>query len=279
MRKHVKEPVRLTSGDFAHHPDSGSLGQYSQQRLYAWVEILKAIDRVDLREQLAKSLHKKVFPAYRVAADREEKLKTWPPDPGCLGIAVKTGKASGEMTALWNALSAWLKRWWLPVGGIGYLVMHTLAAWTREPRMARSKTWCIPLSNSPSSFPWGPSITITIDGWNPQTERRSVAKQRILARVEKELDVRLDAVEAQATVEGMQPSPTKRQQEHFDWFVRYQILGEPITILARGCFPPDDRYGDPDNARKTVSEGINSVGRLLDWNDWRRPAEGGHPHS
>jgi hypothetical protein len=73
--------------------------------------------------------------------------------------------------------------------------------------------------------PYGPALSVpgAVEG-----ETRADCRERIMRRIEAELD----RIERAARRRGAQPCPAKRDSQHFEWCVRFQVNREPIRSMA-----------------------------------------------
>lgn len=69
--------------------------------------------------------------------------------------------------------------------------------------------------------------------WEPTAETRAEARARILEIIGEILDRDLDTIVQAYRAHGYTDPPVKRQSEHVEWLVRYQILGESRRKIAR----------------------------------------------
>src|SRR5262249_427522 len=149
--------------------------------------------------------------------------------------------------------------------GLLVRVLGTLHYWHHHPARKRKREWVIDGREAPCPFPHVVDVTFIAKGWHPQTEPRHQAERRILVELQEQIRDYLARVEAAAKAQyRLVKSPIKTQAEHFDWFVRYQMLGESLADIAATV----------PTAPPTVQRAINSIGRLLSgphWPMWKRP--------
>jgi hypothetical protein len=108
--------------------------------------------------------------------------------------------------------------------------------------------------------------------WNPFNEARAAVRDRMLRAIEKELDRKLDVIEAPWKIHCFVPTPVKRHLEHFDWLVFYQIIGRSHGEIVARVRAQVVRISRQVVA-KAVKETANFAGLTL-----RRPNPPSAPH-
>jgi hypothetical protein len=131
-----------------------------------------------------------------------------------------------------DALSVWAERWHLTDKWCKLLAHDTLRGWVTNPGI---KGW-----NFESTGIFAAFFPFRIEPLNfepfyhdPIWRRRSDFKRSVLEKVNERLDAYCDQVEADALTAGLKRSPRRRDELHFDWLVRYQVLGESYASIAK----------------------------------------------
>jgi len=106
--------------------------------------------------------------------------------------------------------------------------------------------------------------------WSPDLSRERF-RRHAHAVLRAALVAFLDDAEAAIRDAGILHA-TDTRDEHARWLVRYQVLGESFTDIARSL--PGHR--DPRRARQTVHNGVDAVAERLRL-ELRAPARGGNP--
>lgn len=110
----------------------------------------------------------------------------------------------------------------------------------------------------------------TTQFYMPFLQNRSAYKRRVLQEVEEYVERYMDEVEEQLAQEGelREPVVKQKQDDHFRWLVRYQVLETGFPTLA-------DNVG---RSRPTVTEGVKSTAELVGIS-LRPRGRGGRPSS
>jgi hypothetical protein len=97
-------------------------------------------------------------------------------------------------------------------------------------------------------------------GWEPTIESRASARRRLLAHAKSEIDSFLENGIRLAQQRGfVRPAASRCPSEHLRWLVRYQVVGQTFTEIAR-----DDGHIDPeDSGRKAVAFGAKQAAALV----------------
>jgi hypothetical protein len=256
-----KPPLRFTPGDY-YRPPSGEDRRYyfGSVPRFAWSMVLSAMERV--APDVARSLAREVYPAYQNAAAH---LAGVPPlDPRALEAMMRLPCCPAQVHALQRALTSWAERWHLNEPGLLVRALETLLCWQHRPGPRRRREWCLQGPASPLAFPHAADVLFVVKGWHAQTEPRQVAEQRILDDLRRQTCEYLDRAEDAARQYGLVKAPTKIEENHFAWFVRFQVLGESLSDIAKQA----------DTGPSTVKRAIDSIGHLLSgphWDRWKRP--------
>jgi hypothetical protein len=254
--------ARFTAGDYFRPPSAQDpLYYYGEAPRYAWVRVLKAIEEV--APAVVETLAREVFPDYERAAGR---LTVFPvTDPRTLEALTQQPGCRPELHALRAALERWAAKWHLHERGLLVRALETLLYWHHHPAQESKREWVIQGPEAPCPYPHVADIHLVAKGWHPQTEPRQEAERRILAELQRQVRDHLNRVEAVAKEQhGFVKSPIKMQAEHFTWFVRYQVLGESLAMVATTA------QTDPP----TVKRAVDNIGCLLSgphWPTWKRP--------
>ncbi len=103
-------------------------------------------------------------------------------------------------------------------------------------------------------------LEIRCRDWDPFTETRAAARDRICARVRELVDRKLEAIEALVRCTGeATPSPYHYKPLHFKWLVRFQVQGWSKADVVREHEKVTRRPCD----RTTVYHGIESAAEYL----------------
>jgi hypothetical protein len=162
------------------------------------------------------------------------------------------------------ALHLWAEGWHLNEPGFLVRALETMLCWRHRPASRRKKEWCLQGPESPPAFPHDAEALFVVKGWHPQTEPRRAAEKRILDELRKQAREYLDRAEDAARQHGLVKAPTKTEEDHFAWFVRFQVLGKSLSAIAKqaGTDSP------------TVLRAIDGIGGFLSgphWPTWKRP--------
>ncbi len=129
---------------------------------------------------------------------------------------------------------AWARRWNLTIDGDAAawavrLAHRSLDCWTQDPRIT---TWLV---GSWASYVFQENIQFSAQTYEPREETREAARRRILDAVARELDRQIENVEKELSNGGSIEVPIKRVPlAHLEWFVKFQLQGEPINSFAKG---------------------------------------------
>lgn len=130
--------------------------------------------------------------------------------------AMQAWAARWHLADLWCVLlAADTKRWWADHEGAD--------GWGFENSIACAGHF--PCRIEPLRF--GPFY------YDPTRLRCEDFQKHVLAEVRGALKQYCDRVAADAAMAGLKRTPRKREIEHFDWLVRYQIKGESFASIAK----------------------------------------------
>lgn len=192
------------------------------------------------------------------------------------------------------AIHAWMRRWRLgddEVTWVGAAALWTLMGWVTSIEGNQSLDELERRLRDPplldAAFqrayrPWErfrPHFTLTAgEGaaplvleaeWDPYTETRAAAEERITAEVAWQVRREFDAIEAGRRAAGQHLAPIKRTgREHFRWLARYQVRGESYAAIARAVC----------RERQTVKEAIQETALLIGL-PLRPPDRAGRPRA
>lgn len=153
-------------------------------------------------------------------------------------------------------------RWELPPGMIAWCDTHNLVGsqpieswiaatveeWNARPHMRKRLEWRTPEPHFQAGWPYrveNPKNHLAPVGAHPDVE----SEQAFIRRAQRHWDARYKSLRRQ----GFSLPLSKTQDAHFEWLVRYQVLGESQSSIHRR-----DRR---DLA--TVREGLSRTARLL----------------
>jgi GNAT superfamily N-acetyltransferase len=133
-----------------------------------------------------------------------------------------------------HALSSWAKRWHLTDSWCLALARDT-ARWYAEQPDAPGWEFegkaifagMFPLAIEP--------LQLGLVYYDPTWRGRGIFKKHVLERVARAVDDYCDGIEAAAREAGLKRVLRKRETEHFDWLVRYQIKDEPYASIAQNA--------------------------------------------
>jgi hypothetical protein len=178
---------------------------------------------------------------------------------------------SVALMPLRQALEAWGERWHLTHSRALSTALDTLAAWDRWPELGR-QTWQFPGRGEWLGFvdPEELEFSFRCDGWDPTLSTRQEASGAIHAAFEEKLQEYLDVTETRVVAAGgfERAKEYRSLDQHMDWLVRYQCLGESLTGIARSL--PGGRA-----PRETVGKPVRELARQLQIE--LRGSEGGRP--
>jgi hypothetical protein len=296
--------IRFASGELHFPPDRDDrvFGNLSEQRRFAWIRVIKALERH--APEVVQDLGQQVYRPHQTFL-----RELWPPSRGNkfrelpfrtalfvtqFGGRIEDGALASirpQLEALCQSLGDWSARHHLPHPIFQALAWQTLCWWSacpskrgwwfpfeEEPRPGRIvlPAWEVAPSSArsgrrtpvPTRPPQGAKV-FTLPGWNPQTETWAAFERRALH----ELRTYRERVERQHKKWGFKTPPIKTERVHFDWFVLYQVCGRTLSGIGREV---DDSLSAPK-----VYKAVKGIGRLLaggDWKQWKRPpSKGGRP--
>jgi hypothetical protein len=147
-------------------------------------------------------------------------------------------------------------------GWVWAIVFPTLRHWDISPAARAALEWApdnLSCAGKPSPFKYD----FQTAAWDARFETRGQARARILAEVAEQLDAAMDGEEAECEVLGLKRITRKTAPEHFEWLVRYQVLGHSFKRIAKECF----------RTRQAITAGVHGAAELLigpDWKSWLR---------
>lgn len=132
-----------------------------------------------------------------------------------------------------RALSAWAKRWHLTDRWSVLLARDTLRWWTNNPG---AEGWEFEHHGIfVGSFPFKIEPLRLSFYHDPTWRRRRDFEKYVFEKVRQALKDYCDRVESSAVAAGLKRAPRRRELEHFDWIVRYQIKSEPFASIAQNA--------------------------------------------
>jgi hypothetical protein len=131
-----------------------------------------------------------------------------------------------------RALSAWAKRWHLTDQWCVLLARDTARWWTSDPS---AEGWEFENhSIFAGFFPFEiKPLRLRLFYHDPTWRPRRNFEKYVLEEVRQALKDYCDRIEGSAVAVGLKRAPRRRESEHFDWIVRYQIKGESFASIAR----------------------------------------------
>jgi hypothetical protein len=222
-----------------------------------FLEEIEASAQIALRE-----LSSMVWPVYRSASESFQRGAKSQQRDSC-PLMLPWSNLLHETVHFWAAQYHLVRDGNVP----HWLVMQleaTFYRWEQFPTLIRGPRLCwegvhtgywsediLPLKELEISFP--------VFTWHPRKgyESREGIEKSVLEEVRAILKKRLDEIEALAAEHGLQTTPEVRKTEHFNWAVRYQLLGERVTDIASSI-----RGADCDV--RTINSGISKVLSLID---------------
>lgn len=118
------------------------------------------------------------------------------------------------------------------------VAMRTVIAWHENPELllAERLCWVYPLK-PPTDIPrisaradWN----INLKGWDPNEQDYAEGRRSLLRDARKEIDRRMKDLKAQSEHQGMFKNTAKKKvAQHYEWLVRYQVLGESYNKIAK----------------------------------------------
>jgi hypothetical protein len=176
----------------------------------------------------------------------------------------------GELPALEQALGAWGLEHHLALnrGPLAYWVVGTLYWWCQKtPEGER------PSHSSPGEalltralITVHGTLAIPIPPFDLRHEIRSAVKSRFLVMAEQAIEEFLDRqAQVMTTQLGAEPTPLwPRIRQHMSWFIRYQVLREPIDDIAGQPWLPDEARDDESREVATIREGVTKAAEALE---------------
>ena len=131
-----------------------------------------------------------------------------------------------------DALLAWAERWHLTNRWCVLLAHDTLRWWTKNPG---TEGWEFEQTNIfPGFFPF-PIAPLRFGPFyhDPTWRRRSDFIKYVVQQATKAAKDYCDQIEASALAAGLKCAPRRREPEHFNWLVRYQIKDESFASIAQ----------------------------------------------
>ena len=155
-----------------------------------------------------------------------------------------------------QALMAWAHRWHLTDHWCLVLARDTLRWWASQPG---ARGWEFQAKGIfIGMFPFAiHPLTLEPFYYDPTWRRRGDFKRHVLDKVARVIERYCDRVEGDALAAGLKRSPRKREVEHFDWLVRYQVKGESFASIAQNA-SYKFRGG-----RQTVRKAVVELGKYL----------------
>jgi hypothetical protein len=131
-----------------------------------------------------------------------------------------------------RGLSAWAKRWHLTDQWCVLLARDTARWWTSHPS---AEGWEFEhQSIFAGSFPFTiEPLRFREFYHDPTWRRRKDFEKYVHEQVRQALKDYCDRIERGALAAGLKRAPRRRELEHFDWIVRYQIKRESFASIAR----------------------------------------------
>lgn len=175
-----------------------------------------------------------------------------------------------------GALDAWINANHLQAPWLRDAAIRTIQAWELNPSLANESRWFMRLSSHRTALLGGEEADLRIwipSAWEPTVQPRSFARKEILSQLRKALDQWLDERERLVQGRGYVLAPDVRQPEkHTRWLVRYQVVGESYTSIAR-----DEGLAAPEaQGRQTVADAVRAAAERLGL-QLRPPDQGGRP--
>jgi hypothetical protein len=128
--------------------------------------------------------------------------------------------------ALCDEVGGWAEPWHLSAEWVFEIALHTLARWCESPRALERRHW------APTNYAFAlPQQAYTFSPWFGD-EDFSEYKQRTRDQVKRDLDRYFRAIEKEAAAAGLPVKTVKSQSHAYQWAVRAQILGDPISRIA-----------------------------------------------
>jgi hypothetical protein len=256
----------------------------SVEAWFGWDRVIQLLGRVkgnDSREalgpQMLASLETDVLPSFRGYVDESGHGRHKDhgfEEPFVDGLST-SAQTSPSAARLQQSLEAWSRKWHLPARGFQVIALQTMHAWLHQAEVAgrtwHYQPWCFP---PPGSQPPRPrrfdEVTFPVGDWDLERETRGEAKERMRREFEEDLDRYLDRKEGVELSDGLMSRTRVKAEEHFEWFIRFQVNGERFAQLAEAVGVD----------RRAVAREIDEVGEILDrtgWKSWRRERSRGRP--
>jgi hypothetical protein len=275
------EAVWLGPGEFT-HPDKVEARERARTRF------LQAIqeEAPDVLAELANEPLALFRPLWRLSVDalseeqREEALFRFISDDTFTWDRFKYPDSdydpvAADAAALGHRLNSWARQWNLD---------QSADDWVMEQALATLRWWCAfpPSLFDPDELKWAMHLEFTLTElavdemtialpqrrWNPQSERKSQARERIWNDLQSRLTEELDRIEAIADERLLATQKLTSGDAHFRWLVHYQVLELKWTEVA-------ERAGRASH--KQVREAVHAlapeIGIAL------RPGKPGRPRS
>jgi GNAT superfamily N-acetyltransferase len=133
-----------------------------------------------------------------------------------------------------RALSSWAKRWHLTDPWCLALARDTARWYAAQPD---AQGWEFEgKAIFAGMFPFAiEPLELRSVYYDPTWQRRGIFKRHVLEQVARDVDNHCDRIEAAALDAGLKRVSRKREVEHFDWLVRYQIKGDPYASIAQNA--------------------------------------------
>ena len=133
-----------------------------------------------------------------------------------------------------RALSAWAKRWHLTDRWCVLLARDTARWWTSNPG---AEGWEFEHHGIFAGFFPFEIEPLRLGSFyhDPMWWRRRDFEKYVLEKVRQALKDYCDRVESSAVAAGLKRAPRRRELEHFDWIVRYQIKSESFVSIAHNA--------------------------------------------
>jgi hypothetical protein len=166
-----------------------------------------------------------------------------PPSRGALELA---GKALEPWALEHNLADPWCVEW--------VIENKLFDRWARERGVAgvTHKIWMAPALLKAILF--APASEVF---WQPMEEPRAEFIRRALARLNAELVVYCDAIEAHATTAGYILIPDRsRSEDHFKWLVRFQVKCEKPAEIWKS-------YKGDKRSRRAFEKAIQETAKLI----------------
>lgn len=175
---------------------------------------------------------------------------------------------SMEQETIAQSLQSWGKRHNLSDRWIIKTALSTLQHWNRivpvRPNQPHRLEWKLPPVTYYSPLQAQP---FTFEGWDPGSHPWKDYSQRLLE------ELKQYRIGVEKTLEGWK-KPRKLELDHFDWLVRYQVLG--LSYLKISRFHNLENDLDPESGKKRVKAGIRDKAERIDLT-LRPGGKGGRP--